>query len=472
MGMTPKASDIWNIVVTPTPLALETLSSMLPFRQLIRGLIPTALCLAVLALALHRFGFEGGISLPTLSAAILFVILYLYRYYGVVSLDTIMASIKVLYEFFKETRYYRYSRVSRSTMPALPARPLAELVNVLLIIDESIRADYLSINNPGVDTTPFLKSFFDSFPNNAFNYGVAIAAGGSSFLSQITILTGPDDLPDRKLDTLRRPTIFQVAKAAGYRTMMLALQDDFPNVAFGRSDMAYVDEFMHQGHDLAPLPMNVDLAAAAFVRKRLASERGLFIVLLKTGAHIRYETRYPRDGEHCIFSPRLAPREALSLGRRREIVNSYKNALRYNLDGFFRALFEDGLIPNTTVVYTSDHGQSFQEDGQIESHGSKYLEQALVPLLVFSSDSWVLENLKRPCRYTLSHMNIYPTISCLLRREPEQKETRGAHQSIVTHDEIEPQRLRYIYGGLWDGTPVEPPMKDGRVVLREERYMY
>ena len=69
----------------------------------------------------------------------------------------------------------------------------------------------------------------------------------------------------------------------------------------------------------------------------------------------------------------------------------------------------------------SDHGQSFQEDGQLEPHSSQYVEQALVPFVVFSTAPWVLEHLRRPeeIKGTLSQLNIYPTLTSIFERRRE-----------------------------------------------------
>ena len=59
--------------------------------------------------------------------------------------------------------------------------PLAtSLRQVILIVDESVRADYISLNNPSRDTTPFLVSK----RNDIANFGVAISAANCSARSQ------------------------------------------------------------------------------------------------------------------------------------------------------------------------------------------------------------------------------------------------------------------------------------------------
>ncbi|MCK7485365.1 MAG: hypothetical protein MZU97_07245 [Bacillus subtilis] len=59
--------------------------------------------------------------------------------------------------------------------------------NIVLVIDESIRGDHLSVNGYSRPTTPFLDDFATS-DADFYNWGVAIAGGTCSHTSNSCFL--------------------------------------------------------------------------------------------------------------------------------------------------------------------------------------------------------------------------------------------------------------------------------------------
>ena len=115
------------------------------------------------------------------------------------------------------------------------------------------------------------------------------------------------------------------------------------------------------------------------------------------------------------------------------------------------------------------------EDGQINSHGTGLFEQTIVPFLIFSTDSWVLENLKRPNEipFTLHHMNIAPTIQSILCKDLNYHS--GDYSSLVSVEDFKKPPLVYISKGTtWDGEISSPVSVDenGKIILPVEKYMY
>jgi glucan phosphoethanolaminetransferase (alkaline phosphatase superfamily) len=89
---------------------------------------------------------------------------------------------------------------------------------VLFIVDESVRGDYLGINGCPIDTTPYLCTC-----PNLVNFGIGCSAANSSTASNVILRVGTrlDQLPDKAQLSLRTPSSFQYAKAAGYKTYFL-----------------------------------------------------------------------------------------------------------------------------------------------------------------------------------------------------------------------------------------------------------
>lgn len=295
-------------------------------------------------------------------------------------------------------------------------------------------------------------------------------------MSQVAILTGLSAFPDSQFLSLKNPTIFQIAKANAYKTILIDLQGATPNGVIRRNDTEkYLDELKVDWSEFSPNnPMMADIAAAEYLRKRFINEKGLFVILCKRGVHVLYESSYPgEDKKYQHYLPKLARGETHSLNKRERIIN-YKNAIRFNIDGFFSALFGDvpDEIQNTTILWTSDHGQSLQEDGQLEPHNSGYLEQAFVPFLIFSTTPWVLENIKRPenISATISHLNIYPSLRSIFEREQNIKQ--GEFLSLFWQNKWQNPKLFYASGGLWHEDVHFPSVLNGRVIMRSDKYIY
>ncbi len=478
----PDAQDIRNLLATPWSMASGTILAVLSPESLLKGVVPAALVVVLLACFQGLKRSSGIPSKKTASlrrrwieataALILFLFYLLHPTSRHVFFDSLSNSLHLFMQYHDEAQYYRIPR--QEYVPAMLRGQPND--NVLLVIDESIRGDYLSINNPSVDTTPVLAGYLRSLPENMWNYGIALSAGTNSLLSQGAIFTGVTVLPDKELLSLRYPTLFQVAKGNHYKTVLIDLQGYFPNVVIRRNDMQYIDDVLLKWSDFSTNPKLADIKAAEVLHERLKNEKGLFVVLIKWGAHVHYEGRYPGEKEeHQHYLPKLREGERHTLGKRREIVNSFKNAVRFNVDGFFAALLGDEplTLSDTTILWVSDHGQSFQEDGQIEPHSTGYLEQALVPFTLFSTEPWVLEHVRRPeaVRGTLSQLNIYPTLTSIFERRQDVR--RDGFLSLFWNGEWSSPPLFYISGGsLWDAVLSKPTLKDNKMMLRSEKYMY
>src|SRR6185436_5725531 len=127
---------------------------------------------------------------------------------------------------------------------------------------------------------------------------------------------------------------------------------------------------------------------ASYLRELLQNSKGNFVYVVKKGAHFHYENSYPSDDPAYVrFLPKLKTTD--SYGEEKErTINSYKNAVSFAVDTFFERLLPAHL-KNSTIIWTSDHGQSLQENGQKYTHCKSEFEQAMVPLIVISENAWV-----------------------------------------------------------------------------------
>lgn len=301
----------------------------------------------------------------------------------------------------------------RDPVDAKPVTPgMADYV--IVIIDESIRYDFLSINNPKWDTTPFLKTL------PLINYGEAISAGNSSRHSNLTIRTGltQNQIPDPKFLSYKKVNLFQYAQAAGFWTVYGNAQrsgptsfDNFMN----KFDLDHINTFENVLG--APPPTKCgDEALVNLIEKEINTHSKAVIYINKIGAHFPYRERYSEKARH--FLPDLTPGETQI--DQEKTQNSYLNAIRWSVNDFFKELLPRIKNKNYMIVYVSDHGEKIENATRAAGHGTIFnpsRDEVSVPFLVITSNTKLREKLqhflpfKKNCT---THFDIFPTLLLVL----------------------------------------------------------
>jgi glucan phosphoethanolaminetransferase (alkaline phosphatase superfamily) len=289
----------------------------------------------------------------------------------------------------------------RGAVPAATGPPPQR--NVVFIVDESVRADRLSLNGYARDTTPFLVGLERA--GMLQNWGIASAIATCSDAAHALLMTGlrVDDLPTTDAATRRTATIFQYAKALGYRTHYL---DGSMKTwwSLRPQDAPFVNDWKGSG-SFGTAPDN-DLAIARAVRDLVTGSRGHFVWVTKVGAHFHYNTRFADAA--AVWRPYASA--IVGNDDPVPVDNAYDNALRYSVDGFFRALLAGGRVPDDTVIlYTSDHAETIVPDvSRAAPHCGTAREQAMVPLFLLGYSGPV------DTGFGAGHGNVFATLLDLL----------------------------------------------------------
>lgn len=318
--------------------------------------------------------------------------------------------------------------------------------NIIFVFDESIRPDHLSLNGYARKTTPFLEELQNK--NLLKNFGTAVSSATSSHPSYDAMITGivPESITEETNKTISStPTIFQFAKAMNYKTHYFdgqmkkywgGISDDInyiDNIVTLSEldspdrieDYQTKDKTIHADDGANTLKQwQIDEKIAKLVNEIYTNSTGNFIFIYKRGAHFPYEKNYPL--EQAKWTPiyrfqqqyEIPPDEAVQ-----SVVNSYDNAIYYNLDRFFKALAGDySNLPNKTVIiYASDHGEIFETNGRA-SHGGTLPEEAEIPLFMLGKFDHEIDT-----EYKASHANIFTTLLDLMNY-PE--ELRGNNYAL------------------------------------------
>jgi hypothetical protein len=110
---------------------------------------------------------------------------------------------------------------------------------IVVIMDESVRGDYIVSNDATRNTTSFLNA-----TDHFINFGVAISGSNCSTVSRMIFRFGirRSDLPEGWREGLKRPTFWQLAHGAGYKTVFI---DAWSGFFLGSSS------FVHSGFSSA-----------------------------------------------------------------------------------------------------------------------------------------------------------------------------------------------------------------------------
>ena len=375
---------------------------------------------------------------------------------------------------------------SRPANPA-PADPVAlPRPNVLWVVWDTVRADHLSVYGYDKPTTPRLKKWAEHalvFDNVMSPAGSTIPSHASMFTGQLPSEHGTSDAsptlhPDHE-------TIAERLRTHGYQTYLWAAN---PNLAAVRN--------FHQGFERAEHPWSLDFAREAFqiiqeklpakdrsseLREKLRQRKAIPWAIKAAGALAQKGVeRFLQERDpnrpwfvflnymeaHRPFIPAESYRQKLMspedvelsyqvdrswdtmwaytfglseyTAREIEIMAATYDATLRELDDLFarllRQLRRQGILQDTVVILTSDHGELLGEHHLMDHQYSLYDPLIRVPLIVYGP-RWF-----KPGRSAapVSTLDLYPTVLELAGIEDSRP---SAHAVSLLQPSVERARL-------------------------------
>jgi arylsulfatase A-like enzyme len=258
--------------------------------------------------------------------------------------------------------------------------------NVILISIDTLRADHLSAYGYHRPTTPNL----DAFARRGARFERAFSSSGWTVPAHMTMLTGVDPpihgahgYPKPRRSDRGIPTLAEILRRRGFETAAFTGGGYIAaTFGFNRGFQKFISKGRHFTH-------SVDLVRR-WVRAR--RDQPFFLFFHGYDVHRPYKplARYARlfsDGYTGNFrvaalrSDQPRPSEA----DLRFTISQYDAEIRA-VDDLLGELLADleslGVLDETLVVITSDHGEEFYEHGQIYHAHSLYDELLHVPLIV------------------------------------------------------------------------------------------
>lgn len=327
--------------------------------------------------------------------------------------------------------------------------------SIIYVIDESVRGSNLSLNGYPRTTTPFLQSL--ETRGLLKNFGICVAAGSFSHISNAYLITGHNTFPDDTFRTDKNPTIFDYAKRMGYETIYIDINRIYLSSlvkAAGNGPVRALDRWMS---DTSFKAFNIDLetmkdvGVARFLSSLLNKRGGYFILVNKKGLHFHYRNRYPGDPASTIWKPVMSASQSIDPGAagRERLVNTYDNGIHYQVDEFFRVFVSETTNQNYALLYTSDHGQTLAEHGQIYTHMKPDQEIVDVPGFIVSGKQYDRQGLLDGItpRIRVSHLNYFATLLDLMG-VPMSLRVRTYDTSIFALTEEDNRERYYMSGSL------------------------
>lgn len=298
---------------------------------------------------------------------------------------------------------------------ALPQSP-AGAPNVLVIVVDTLRADRLSAYGHSRPTSPNL----DKLTQQGVLFENAIATSSWTLPSHASLLTGRYEYENRAAQGGfggKLPTLSEELRDRGYRTGAFSANTFFfsRRMGFGRGFLHFEDYF-HSLQDMAArtlygrkfsqyvlrrfgfedipgrkLAADVNRGALAWLDRD--SSRPFFVFLNYFDTHDPFLPPQPWRGK---FSQRPNPGGILNSFAHRyypEMTaeelqsekDAYDGAVAYVDDAIgklLESLRSRGLLENTIVVVTSDHGEMLGEHGLYLHRNCLYREVIHVPLII------------------------------------------------------------------------------------------
>jgi len=386
----------FGVMLTPNPAS----KPVYWLQKYNRAVLPLMGVFALAGLIFVKGG-EGGTGLPAMFSPLSYYTLYTYD---------------------------KLTHAKGERQPITIARTgAANTKDIVYIIDESIRGDYLDINSSyGVRTN--LKTTYDDI--EVINYGLASSITTCSAEVNMTLRYG--GTRENYLNMIYTlPSLWRYAQQAGMKTVYLDAQRTDQQLQNGMTwkEREAIDDFIQfDGVSI----LQRDQAVARKLVELINNDTQEFIYVNKMGGHFPVHDKYP--DQLMRYKPVLPRGGFLTVGDTGDTSgfaggdewsayrNSYRNTLLWNVGSFFRVLLTQANLAKATVIYTSDHGQDLHERGNAGKNthcggSDANIEEGIVPLLVIKKKITADFDWKQNAalnKNKSSHFNLFPTLLIMM----------------------------------------------------------
>jgi glucan phosphoethanolaminetransferase (alkaline phosphatase superfamily) len=304
-----------------------------------------------------------------------------------------------------------YRLMHRTPTIETPEIQTAPDVNLLVFVNESLSAEYFKEFGSGMETTPRISSFIDNHSGNVFVFPYAYSNATVTKVSVSCLLAGLNPVQGKHL-LGKSPLFYEILKnnLSGYRTGLMTSWSYAPANFIDFVDSPALDYLRCIENTGAPKVCNVsadDSLITGYFSEFLGTvKRGeKFCAVLHYG-----NTHYP-------YFSKTREREYTFHNR---VLDDYLAAvgnLDMNISAVLDTLDAQGLLDNTMIVFTSDHGEAFGEVDKRSGHLGLFTVYTTrvpfwlyVPEQVLNDRPELRMQLAANERKNICNTDIYPTI--------------------------------------------------------------
>ncbi len=315
--------------------------------------------------------------------------------------------------------------------------------NLVVVVIDALRSDHLASYGYARDTAPFLGRLAAE--------GIRLQGYSASSWTKTSVATLLTGLQPQRHGANRwgdklpasAPFLAEILSRSGFATAGHS-SNHFVGRRFGfhRGFASFPDvaESFPRAEVAAPLKARGNRVTELGLELAAALEPPFHLHLHYLDPHAPYVPERPWGREAVAASDYLQPKELQ--GRIRELegdgpeirllIDQYDGAIREvdrAIEGLIEGLDELGLLAETLVVVTADHGEEFLEHGGL-THGKTLFEESLaVPFILWARDP--------PASYASSavfhHVDFLPTVLAAVGVDsPENLDGRDLWRQVVT----------------------------------------
>ncbi len=249
---------------------------------------------------------------------------------------------------------------------------------VVLIIGESMRPDYMHCYGYNLENTPHLDSLIQKKGMYLFTDVVAPGHQTAKCIPEILSFKLEEE-PEAWYEKASLPKIMS---QAGYQTFWLSTQENYSAVVRSISAISHklVDSCFYVKNDY-------DNEILPYVDKEITRTKGKnnFSIINLMGSHVNYADRYPKD---------FAKFRAKDIQTRLDVNNSQKeNIANYVNSIYFNDYVVSEIIKKydeepSIIIYLSDHGQAIYDDQNNPNLAGHCLNLGglSVPMMIYIND--------------------------------------------------------------------------------------
>jgi arylsulfatase A-like enzyme len=306
-----------------------------------------------------------------------------------------------------------------SGMLVAKIRPVTQRPNIILFVIDCLRPDHLGFHgyerqtSPAIDRLARNGMVCSNMYSNAPWTKPSVVTLFTSFYPQVHGILDPSQvLPNTAL------TIAELLHNSGYKTFFINGGNPFIDERFN-----FNQGFDYYQYLSCKIKSGIDVTSSLLSQIAEKRDDKFFAYVHYMDTHAPYTKNeynnffreqgddqfvFTRKSAKCDNIRKLTASGELTEQHKKDIIALYDSQLRYvdeNIRSILTFLKQEGLLENTVVIVTSDHGEEFWEHNNYEHGHTLYNEVLRVPLIISGA------NIK-PSKITasVSLIDLMPTV--------------------------------------------------------------